>query len=116
MVDNELDSGVATVFVCLAVALLLAVSAVGIHLGGAVLTRQQAETAADLGALAGAARMLQGVDAACTRAGELVALNRGFMTTCRADGLDLLIEVEVPVPAWGGVATAKARAGPVRTP
>jgi secretion/DNA translocation related TadE-like protein len=105
-----------TVFACLAVGLFMAVTVIGIRLGGAMLARQQAETAADLGALAGAAAVLRGPDVACAAAGDVVAANHGSMTSCAADGLDLLVAVEVPAPAWGSRASARARAGPITTP
>ncbi len=114
--DDARDFGVSTVFACLAVGLMMAVTVIGIRLGGAMLARQQAETAADLGALAGAARILQGSGAACAAAGRLVTANLGTMASCTVVGLDLLVEVHVPAPAWGGTASAHARAGPVTTP
>jgi secretion/DNA translocation related TadE-like protein len=110
------DQGVSTVFACLSVVLFMAVTVLGIRLGGAMLGRQQAEAAADLGALAGAAQILTGPGPACGIAAEVVTANRGTMTSCRADGLDLLIEVQMAAPAWGGTASAHARAGPVTTP
>ena len=102
-----------TVFACLVVALFLAIAAVGIRVGGAVLARQQAETAADLGALAGAARILEGQVAACAAAGAVVAANHGTMTSCSVDQLDLLVVANVSAPALGGSASGRARAGPV---
>ena len=110
------DQGVSTVFACLSVVLMMAVTVLAIRLGGAMLARQQAETAADLGALAGAAGILSGADAACAMASAVVTANRASMTSCHADGLDLLVEVQMPAPAWGGMASAPARAGPVTTP
>ncbi len=113
---RELDpeSGVATVFACLCICLLIGVTALGVHLGGAVLGRQRAEIAADLGALAGAMRVHQGADAACARAREVVTSNGGIMKSCRTDGLDVLLEVRTHLAAWGEDASARARAGPVR--
>ncbi len=105
------DAGVATVFACLCVGLFLVVAGIGIRLGGVMLAREQAETAADLGALAGAAAMLGGAAAACERAGTVVVANRSTVVSCTADGLDLLLEVQSP--SWGGPAQAHARAGPV---
>ena len=116
MVRIDRDEGVATIFVCLTVGLLILVLAIGLRLGGAVLARQKAETAADLGALAGAARMLLGTSAACATATDLVVANGAQLMSCRAEGLDLLVEVSVPVPAFGDHATARARAGPVAVP
>ena len=111
---TETDEGVSTVFACLAVGLLMAVTVIAVRLGGAMLSRQQAETAADLGALAGAGRILLGPVAACTVAGGVVVANRAVMTSCTASGLDLSIEVQVGL-AWGGTAFAHARAGPITT-
>jgi secretion/DNA translocation related TadE-like protein len=107
---------VSTIFGCLSVGLLLAVTIVAVRLGGAMLARQQAETAADLGALAGAAQILHGSAAACAAAGRVVTANSATMTSCTADGLDVLVEVDARAPALGGIALAHARAGPVSTP
>lgn len=112
----EGDEGVSTVFGALMVGLLIVVTGVCVRLGGAMLARQQAETAADLGALAGAADVLHGADAACAGAARVVAANRGRLTSCVLDGLDVLVSVAVPVPAFGGSASGRARAGPVSTP
>lgn len=109
------DEGVSTVFACLAVGLMIVVTAVGIRLGGALLARQQAETAADLGALAGATQVLLGREAACSLAERVVAANRATLTSCAVNTLDLLVETQVPAAGWGGNAIAHARAGPVTT-
>ncbi|WP_425412998.1 Rv3654c family TadE-like protein [Micromonospora nigra] len=79
--------------------------------------RQQAQVAADLGALAGAAQTLDGEPTACARAVEIVLANGATPAACRLDGLDLLVTVQVAVELPLGparVATATARAGPVR--
>jgi secretion/DNA translocation related TadE-like protein len=110
------DEGVSTVFGALMVGLLIVVTGVCVRLGGAVLARQQAETAADLGALAGAAQVLRGADAACAAAGRVVAANRARLVSCVLDRLDVLVQVEVAAAAFGGSASARARAGPVTTP
>lgn len=108
---EENDAGVATIFACLCVGLFIVITGIGIRLGGAMLAREQAETAADLGALAGAAHMLEGTAVACARAGAIAAANRGTVVSCEVEGLDLLLEVRTP--SWGGSAQAHARAGPV---
>ncbi len=74
----------------------------------AVVARHRAQAAADLGALAGAARAAQGEAVACARAAELVRANRARLVGCRLDGLDLVVTAAV------GPARATARAGPVR--
>ncbi|MEV4533201.1 Rv3654c family TadE-like protein [Asanoa sp. NPDC049518] len=111
------DRGAATIWVLgvgLGFVLLgLACAAVGV----AAIGRHQAQTAADLGALAGAARTLEGRDAACARAAEIVSANGGRMSGCVVQGLDVVVTVavEVRLPPRGSarVATARARAGPV---
>jgi secretion/DNA translocation related TadE-like protein len=80
--------------------------------GAALVARNRAQVAADLGALAGAALVLQGQSVACARAGELVVANGGRLAGCRADGMDLIVTVEV-VATGIGTARAGARAGPL---
>lgn len=89
----------------------------GAALGAARCARHQARVAADFGALAGAARALDGPEAACGRAAALVVANGGRMTGCRTDGLDLIVTAQVrvaPLPGLARVATATSRAGPIR--
>jgi secretion/DNA translocation related TadE-like protein len=97
--------------------LLLAAGLAGATVGAARVARHQAQVAADLGALAGAARAAAGQPVACARAAEFVAANHGRLVHCALDGLDLTVTVEVPALAAGPdrVATATARAGPVRS-
>ncbi|MEU7821428.1 Rv3654c family TadE-like protein [Catellatospora sp. NPDC049133] len=80
--------------------------------GAHLVAREQARTAADLGALAGAAAAIEGAAAACERAGRIVAANAATVTACRLDGLDLTLSVQVVTGA--GAAEATAVAGPVR--
>ena len=105
----------ATVFVALAAVLLLVVTATALHLGAAVLARHRAETAADLAALAGAARALTEPDQVCAAAGRIAAANGAAMTSCDQVGLQVLVQVRVIVPVGGLSAAAfgRARAGPV---
>ncbi|SDO90005.1 helicase/secretion neighborhood TadE-like protein [Nakamurella panacisegetis] len=110
---EDRDAGVATVFVALVVGVLLVVAGLGIRLGGVVIARERAETAADLGALAGAARALWGQGVACARAGSVVSGNGGLMVSCVVQGFDVLVEARVGT--WGGSASGRARAGPVET-
>ncbi|HEV7708882.1 MAG TPA: Rv3654c family TadE-like protein [Asanoa sp.] len=110
------DRGSATVWVLavgLAFVLLgLACATVGV----AAIGRHRAQTAADLGALAGAARTLEGPAAVCARATDIAAANGGRVTGCAVQGFDVIVTVEVVVqlpPRGLRVATARARAGPV---
>ena len=90
----------------------------GAGLGSAVLARHRAETAADLAALAAAARPQVAAPGACQAAARLAMANGARLLTCRAGGNGAVsVSVAVPVlvpglgPAWGS-ATASARAGP----
>jgi secretion/DNA translocation related TadE-like protein len=80
------------------------------QVGAAIIARRTAQVAADLGALAGAARAVEGAAAACGRAREYVAANGGELRECRLDGLDLIVTAAVATRA--GTAAAAARAGP----
>jgi secretion/DNA translocation related TadE-like protein len=95
------------------VAILLFVTGAAVCLGSAVVARHRAQSAADLGALAGAAAMPQGVSSACARATSVVrGMNVGGVA-CEVDGLDVIVTAEVDITF--GVARASARAGPVGT-
>jgi secretion/DNA translocation related TadE-like protein len=90
----------------------------GAAVGAARVGRHRAQAAADIGALAGAARAIEGTEAACERAGRLVAANGGRTTSCEVDGLEIVVGTEVavtPLPGLTRHATAAARAGPVYT-
>lgn len=111
------DRGGATVLL-LAVGIAFVLFGVaGAAVGVARLARQQAGVAADLGALAGAARAALGVTTACESARAIVTANGGRLVHCQLDGLDLLVTVEVTatvLPGLARAATGRARAGPVR--
>lgn len=112
------ERGSASVWLLAVGLVLLAAALAGVTIGAAHLARHQAQSAADLGALAGAARALAGADVACGRAEEIVSANRARLTSCALEGLELTITVEVdPAPVVPGdrPATATARAGPART-
>ncbi len=109
------DRGVATVYACLGCVLLLMVTGMGVQLGAGVLARQRAETAADLAALAGAAKVLHGPDVACQAAVAVASANDAALETCLMTGTDVLVTVSVQLRAgpMNGSATSRARAGPV---
>ncbi len=94
------------------VAVLLCSAGATAYLGSAVVARHRAQAAADLAALAAAARLPTGVAAACARA-TAVAHEMGVdAAECGVDGLDVVVTVRVAV-AFAGAAEAAARAGPV---
>ena len=97
------------------VALIVSITLGLMVFGGAVSARHRAQAAADLAALAGAARLAEGVTAACATAAALAQANHARVTACDVSGLDVVVEVAVPVDLgrWGlGTAAAIARAGP----
>lgn len=78
------DRGSGTVLGLAAIGVLLSVLLAAGMLGGAVLARQQAQNAADLGAVAGAQLLKNGgdADAVCARAGRWVEANGGLLDEC----------------------------------
>ena len=96
---------------------VVAVAVGGIHLGAAVVARHRAQSAADLAALAAAARVPAGEAAACGTA-EVVSTAMGAsLRDCRLERLDIVLSVTVTVTATGTTprarAHASARAGPL---
>jgi secretion/DNA translocation related TadE-like protein len=94
---------------------LLAVTGLGLHLGVAIIARQRAETGADLAALAGAAKVLQGPDVVCATVVRVAVANGVDVQECSVIGTDVLVMVSARVGAgpFAGTAAARARAGPV---
>jgi secretion/DNA translocation related TadE-like protein len=87
--------------------------------GAVVIARHRAQAAADLSALAAAAAVPSGYQAACARAGQIATAMDAALAQCHADGLDIVVTVDVtvalhiPVLAQIGPARSTARAGPV---
>jgi secretion/DNA translocation related TadE-like protein len=80
-------------------------------LGGGVLARSQAETAADLASLAGADALAAARPFPCQVAAEVAERNGARLTACEQREWDVLVRVEVeagPLPAM----EARSRAGP----
>lgn len=113
------DSGSASVLLLTVGLLLVLAGFAGATVGAAHVARHQARTAADLGALAGAMRAIEGPRSACARAAAVAAANGARLTHCAVDGLEVTVTAEVPAPPVTGpnkVATASARAGPLSGP
>lgn len=106
------DVGAATVPVAIGLLALLTLVAVGVQFGAVVVGRHRAESAADLGALAGAALVLQGQAAGCGRAAEVVRANGASVLSCRWEGWEILVETTVRAGPLGIRAGGRARAGP----
>ena len=94
------------------VVVLLWVTGAGAYLGSAVVARHRAQAAADLAALAAAARLPSGAQAACARATVVAREMRVDDARCEVDDLDVVVTVRVMV-VFAGAASAAARAGPV---
>jgi secretion/DNA translocation related TadE-like protein len=110
------DAGAATVLAAAAVGVLVLLLGLGLQVGAATLARHRAETAADLGALAGAREVVRGRDVACARAGEVVAGNAARLVACSVDGWSVTVITAAAcgcVPSVSGDAAGRARAGPV---
>jgi len=93
------------------VVVLLWVTGAGAYLGSVVVARHRAQAAADLSALAAAARLPLGAQAACARATAVAREMRVDDARCEVDDLDVVVTVRVV--AFAAVARAAARAGPV---
>ena len=95
------------------VAVLLSVTGGSAYLGSAVVARHRAQAAADLAALAAAARLAAGPEAACAQAKAVARQMRVSTTGCDVDDLDVVVTVDVRLAVGGSGSTrAAARAGP----
>ena len=95
------------------VAVLLSITGGSAYLGSAVVARHRAQAAADLAALAAAARLAAGPEAACAQAKAVARQMRVSTTGCDVNDLDVVVTVDVRLAAGGsGSARAAARAGP----
>ena len=108
------ETGAATVLAAVFIAILALVSVAGIWLGSAVIARHRAQSAADLAALAAAARIPTGTAMACVQATALARAMAVTVLGCTAEQLDVTVVVSVPVGGmFGRDAQASARAGPM---
>ncbi|MFC9788095.1 Rv3654c family TadE-like protein [Rhodococcus sp. NPDC127528] len=113
------ERGAATVLACFAMLALISLALVIGHLGAAVATRHRAQAAADLGALAAAAALDRGGEAACAAARGVADRMRVTLRECRIEGWDAIVTVGVRAgltAVGSGDAVAAARAGPVDQP
>jgi secretion/DNA translocation related TadE-like protein len=91
-------------------AVLLAFTVGGTYLASAVIARHRAQGAADLAALAAAARLPAGAQVACGQASAIADAMGVGVAGCVVDGLDVVVTVTA------GDAGAAARAGPADSP
>lgn len=108
------DRGSASILGCSVMAALVAITAMAVHAGAAVVTRHRAQAAADLSALAVASALDRGVTTACGAADRITTRMRVQVRRCEIDGWDAVVEVSASIsPLFAGVdAGAVARAGP----
>jgi secretion/DNA translocation related TadE-like protein len=95
---------------------LLVLTVSGFFLASAVLASHRARTAADLAALAAAGVLMRGGPSAvaCLSASRVAAANHAEVHGCATAGMEADLSVSVPSGLKGvGVATARARAGPL---
>ncbi|WP_269203764.1 Rv3654c family TadE-like protein, partial [Mycobacterium colombiense] len=85
------ERGSATVVAAWMIIALLAATGAGAYLGSAVVARHRAQAVADLAALAGAARVTSGADAACAGAAGVARRMRVDDIGCAVDGLDVVV-------------------------
>jgi secretion/DNA translocation related TadE-like protein len=114
----EGDRGAASIFVLAVGLVLVAAGLAGASVGTARVGRHQAQNAADLAALAGAADAIYGEAVACARADRFAAANGGRVTSCAVEGLEVVVRAEVevrPMPGLVRQAEASARAGPLQS-
>lgn len=95
------------------IVVLVGVTLLGVRIGGAVVARHRAQAAADLAALAAAARLPNGPAAACEGALGVSRAMGAELAGCVVEDLDVVIAVAVAAGGrLGGRAHARARAGP----
>ncbi|MGB3699460.1 MAG: Rv3654c family TadE-like protein [Gordonia sp. (in: high G+C Gram-positive bacteria)] len=112
------EDGFSTVAGAAVIAALAVLLVAVLYIGGAVVARHRAQSAADLAALAGASVQVSGSGEGCEQARRLAARQEGAprVVECTVDGDDVQLRVAVTIRLgrWGvREATALARAGPV---
>ena len=102
------DEGYATVLLVVLTGLTLVLCGAAAQVAAIAAARVKATTAADLAALA-AARHTD-----CTVAPEVARSNGAELITCHVEGVDVVVDVKVPVRLAGRAmfVTAMSRAGP----
>lgn len=118
MIRTDHDRGFATVLGAFVIAAIAATIVGVLYVGGAVVSRHRAQSAADLAALAAAQELMLTEKEPCAVARQLIDEQevKGRLSRCVIDGDDVELTVDVPVslgPFGVHLATASARAGPV---
>ena len=108
------EHGAATVLAVAVLGLLVLVGAALAVVAAMVVAHRQAQTAADLAALAGARAVAEGGDP-CAAAATVASANDAVLTSCVVVDSDVRTTVSVTGPHWLGQTgdlAAEARAGP----
>ena len=108
------ERGSASLMVATCLALLLTIGAATGMVAAVFRAHRSAQAAADLAALAGAAAGQRGDDG-CAAADRFAIANGAVLVSCRLEGDDVVVRVEVAGPRWLGQRAdpvAEARAGP----
>lgn len=92
------DQGAAGLLVLVWLCVLVALVCAGLALLGVWNTHGRAQGAADLAALAGAGRVLEGAEPSCRAAERVARANSATLTGCRVVGSDVWVTVRLPVP------------------
>lgn len=113
------ERGSMTVVLVAALAVLSLIGIVGVCLTGAASAAHRARAAADLGALAAAGALLEGVGSPCDVAGQIVERNGAQLRACELGAAqDVRVTAAVGVtfrlPGVEREAVARARAGPAQ--
>lgn len=110
------DRGVATVFASFVMLALLVVAMSIVHVGSSVAARHQAQSAADLAALAAAGALDGGDESACVAAETIARRMSVSLAGCSVEDWDVVVTVTAKkdLAAFGTKEVrAVARAGPV---
>ena len=108
------ERGSATLFAVAMIGVLVLIGAALGVVGAMVHAHRQAQSAADLAALAGAQAHNRGADP-CGTAADIAAANGATLDICAIEGRDVRLQVTVDGPKWLGQThdlSAQARAGP----
>ncbi|MFD0684103.1 Rv3654c family TadE-like protein [Actinomadura fibrosa] len=110
------DRGAGTIWVLAFMALIWMSGVAAMTVGGVRAARHRADAAADLAALAGAARVPEGAQSACGRARHIADESGARLARCAVSGnvVDVAVTVAFRVPLGVGAVrvVSRARAGP----
>lgn len=111
---REYNEGSASLLVVSLTGVILLLGLASTFMTATAAAHRQAQSAADLAALAGATTAQQGGDA-CTAASVIAVHNRASLIDCRVAGQDVWVSVRLAGPEFLGHTfeiTGRARAGP----